>query len=78
MVLIKEFSKRGVLLGDYVIYLFLGIINIDGVLLGVYVCYINRSLWNWSFCYDVFDLEVRSFLVLLVYLLEDIVWKNYF
>lgn len=41
-----------------------------GPLSGVYVCYTNRSLWNWSFCYDVFDLEARSSLVLLVYLLE--------
>lgn len=55
----------------------LGIINTDGALSGVYVCYTNRSLWNWSFCYDVFDLEARSSLVLLVYLLEDIAWKNH-
>lgn len=38
----------------------LGIINTDGALSGVYVCYTNRSLWNGSFCYDVFDLEQEA------------------
>lgn len=77
VVLIKEPSKRGALLGDYATYLPLVSLTLMGPLSGVYVCYTNRSLWNRSFCYDVFDLEARSSLVLLVYLLEDIAWKNH-